>query len=103
MIVPSQTPSARRSDNVVCIDFANKFDSVSHWALLAKTEAFDQCEKLVRWIKSYLTGRISIIQWREEPSQGTWVKIRVSQGPVIGSFLSLFFNNNSPTADQETN
>ncbi len=41
----------------VYIDFAKAFDSLYQRFVLAKLELFGLCDKVVRWIRSYLTGR----------------------------------------------
>ncbi len=43
--------------DVVHLDFAKTFDSVNQRFLLAKLESFGLCERFVRWIRSYRTGR----------------------------------------------
>ncbi len=46
--------------DVVYLDFAKAFDSVNHRFLLAKFESFGLCEKVVRWVRSYLTEETRI-------------------------------------------
>ncbi len=41
--------------DVVYLDFTKAFASVNYRFLLAKLESFGLCEKVVRWIRSYLT------------------------------------------------
>ncbi len=48
--------------DVVYMDFAKVFDSVNLRFLLAKLESFGLCEKVVRWIRSYLTRRTYRVQ-----------------------------------------
>ncbi len=56
------------------LDFAKAFDSINHRPLLAKLETFGQCEKVVRWIRSYLTERTYRVQVAEALSQETRIK-----------------------------
>ncbi len=43
--------------NGMYLDFVKVFDSVDQKFLLAKLESFGLCEKFVRWIRPYVTGR----------------------------------------------
>ncbi len=43
--------------DVVYLDFAKAFDSVNHMSLLAKLESLGLCERVVRWVRSYLPGK----------------------------------------------
>ncbi len=43
--------------DVVYLGFVTAFGSVNYRFLLAKLESLGLCEEVVRWIKSYLTGR----------------------------------------------
>ncbi len=45
--------------DVVYLDFAKVFDTVNHKFLI---ESFGLCEKVVRWIRSYLRGRSYRVQ-----------------------------------------
>ncbi len=79
------------------IDFAKVFDSVNHGFLLAKLESFGLCEKVVRWIRSYLTGRTYKVQVADALSQETKIKSGVPQGSVIGPLLFLLLVNDFPS------
>ncbi len=43
--------------DVVYLDFGKAFDSVNPRYLLAKLESFGLCDKVARWITSYVTGK----------------------------------------------
>ncbi len=64
------------ADNVY-LDFGKAFDSVNPRYLLAKLESFGQCDKVVRWITSYVTGRTYKVQVTETLSQETRIKCEV--------------------------
>ncbi len=50
------------SADVVYLDFAKAFGSVIHRFLLAKLESFGLCDKAVRWIRPYQTGKTYRVQ-----------------------------------------
>ncbi len=75
--------------DVVYLDFAKAFASVNYRFLLAKLESFGLCEKVVRWIRTYLTGRTYKVQVTDAFSQETSFKSRVREGSVIEPGLFL--------------
>ncbi len=79
--------------DVVYLYFAKAFDSVNHRFLLAKPELFGLCDKVVRWIRSHLTGRTNRVRVANALSQETRIKSGVPQGSVIGPLLFLLFVN----------
>ncbi len=83
--------------DVVFLDFAKAFDSVNHRFLLAKLESFGLCDKVGRWIRSYLTGRTYREQVADVLSQETRIKGGAPQGSVIGPLLFLLFVNDLPS------
>ncbi len=70
---------------MVYLVFAKAFDTVGYGFLFAKLESFGLCEKFVRWIRSYLTGRTYRVQVADVLSEET----RIPQGSVIGPLLLL--------------
>ncbi len=79
--------------DMVYLDFAQAFASVNHRFLLAKLESVGLFDKVVRWIRSYLTGRTYREQVADALSQETRIKSRVPQESVIRSLLLLLFVN----------
>ncbi len=60
--------------DVVYLDFAMAFDSANHMFLLTKLESFGLCEKVVGWIRSYMTGRNYRVHVADALSQETRIK-----------------------------
>ncbi len=79
------------------LNFAKAFDSVNLRFLLAKLESFGLCDKVVRLIRSCLTGRTYRVQVANALSQETRTKGGVPQGSVIGPLLFLMFFNDLPS------
>ncbi len=67
--------------DVVYLDFADAFNSVNQKFLLAKLESFGLFDKVVRWIRSYLTGRTYRVQVADALSQQTRIKSGYLRGP----------------------
>ncbi len=69
--------------DVAYLDFTKAFDSVKHRFLLAKFESLGLCDKVVRWIRSYLMARTYRMQVACALSQETRIKSGVPHGSVI--------------------
>ncbi len=50
------------TDDVIFLDFAMAFGSVSNRCLLSKAKSFGIGDVVVRWIEACLTGRVSRVQ-----------------------------------------
>ncbi len=68
---------------MVYLDFTKAFDSVKHWFFLAKFESLGRCDKVVRWIRSYLMAITYTMQVACALSQETRIKSGVPHGSVI--------------------
>ncbi len=71
--------------NMVYLDFAKAFHTVGYGFLFAKPESFGLCEKVVLWIRSYLTG----ITYRVQVAGALSEEKGIPQGSVIGPLLLL--------------
>jgi hypothetical protein len=83
---------------VALLDFSAAFDLVDHDLLLLKLKDYNFSEGAIDWIKSYLTGRISMVNINGEFSSPTKIVCGVPQGSCLGPISQGyrgFFGSNS--------
>jgi hypothetical protein len=81
---------------LVLLDFVKAFDKVSHAKLIQKLEAYGVNSILVKWIKSFLTGRKQRVVIGDNISEWEDVTSSVPQCSVLGPLLCTIFINDQP-------
>ena len=82
--------------DVVYLDFCKAFDSVAHQRLLFKLQHYGLGGNILRWIKSFLTGRRQRVVLRNGVSKWSSVASGVPQGSIVGPVLFLLYVNDIP-------
>jgi len=81
----------------VAIDFSKAFDCIPHSPLLTKISNSSLPNNLVRWLSTYLRGRMAICSYNNFSSKARKVHLGVPQGSVISPILFNFYVSDCPS------
>ena len=76
---------------MVVLDLQKAFDTVDHFILLAKLEAIDLSNGIVKWFQSYLSGRQQLVDVAGTFSSCANIAFGVPQGSILGPLLFLIY------------
>jgi len=79
--------------NVVYIDFAKAFDSVSHVKLIHRLKSYGIGDPLLLWIKNYLFDRFHCTRVGSVLSDFVYLISEVVQGSGLGPLLFVLYIN----------
>lgn len=83
----------KKSTDIIYIDFAKAFDSVSHPKLLHKLKSYGITGNIFKFISAWLADRYQIVKLEGYLSIPKLVRSGVLQGSVLGPLLFLIFIN----------
>lgn len=87
----TKSMEARKQVDALYLDFSKAFDSLNHQLLLLKLEKYGVNQAVIKWMKSYLVGRSSVVRIGNSLSQPISASSGVPQGSHIGPILFLIY------------
>lgn len=95
-LVDKISPAIERNEYTIrmFLDLSKAFDTVNHDILLHKLEHYVVRGPALEWLKSYLTNRKQIVNYKSVKSDVSLISCGVPQGSVLDPLLFLIYVNN---------
>jgi Reverse transcriptase (RNA-dependent DNA polymerase) len=77
----------------VMLDLKRAFETINRPMLIDKLKCYNIGGVVIKWLKSYLTGRSQIVKLEDELSDELQCNIGVPQGSVLGPLLFIIYMN----------
>ena len=90
---------AKKPVDILYIDLAKAFDSVSHVKLLYKLTKIGVGQSLLKWFESFLTEREHCVKVKNVKSPYEKVSSGIPQGTILGPTLFILYVNDTVNLD----